>query len=584
MFIPFIPHPRALAAFAATTTLALTGCGGGGGDGGAAPFAPLPITQQSCASMGGLSIPASEIAVANAGATVKSATLVKATDSGNANGDFCKVLGSFKAIDPAAPVINFEVNLPVTWNGKLVQEGGGGFDGTLVTGLDPLNFTAATAPTPVALGYVTMGDDAGHVGGVTDGSFAANDEALFNYGRLSLKKTHDATIALMKRLYQVAVPRKTYFIGSSTGGRDGLSAIQNWPDDYDAIFINRPALNYTGLRLANNQLGRSVFLNNGAGWLNPAKTRLLLDTVMASCDALDGVQDGIISNLPSCKAKGDATLVALRCANGADTGDSCLSDPQLATVRTMASPIKLSYPLANGVTQYGGYNLLAGTVFGPPYSAARNFGPSPAAPAAPNFLAVGSGTGANAPNAYVTGDQWMKYFITRNASFNTLTVDPVNPGVWQARIQAISAQTDAASTDLDRFILKGGRIVWTHGSADEVVSTDSSIDYYNQLVARYGPAKVDEFVRFYLIYGNGHGDTGPFLPQFDSLKILSNWVENAVDPANTLVATNTRTAKDATDKSPAATTARPLCRYPQYPKYNGGSANPALATSFTCSL
>lgn len=558
----------------------VSGCGGGSDN--TPSFAPQTITQQACAAMTGTTIPSSAIGVSNAGATVRSATLVRSADSGNVNGDFCKVLGTFAPQDPAAPVINFEVNLPATWNGKMVQIGGGGFNGTLVTGLEPLNFTPASDPTPLALGYMTMGDDSGHVGTVTDGSFAVNDEALANYGRLSLKKTHDAGIVLMKQLYKVNAPLKTYFIGSSTGGRDGLSVAQTWPEDYDAIFINRPALNYTGLRLSNIQLGRAVFLNNGAGWLNPAKTSLLLNTVMASCDTLDGVQDGIISNLVACKAKSDATLASLRCVNGADTGSNCLSDPQIATVRTMASPLQLNYPLANGVTTYGGYNILAGMVFGPPYSSSRNFGPSPVAPAAPNYLAVGSGTNANAPNAYVTGDQWMKYFVTRNPQFNTLTVDPVNPGVWQSRIQAVSALSDATSVNLDKFILKGGRIVWTHGSADEVVSTDSSVDYYKQLVGRYGQSRVDQFVRFYLIYGNGHGDTGPFLPQFNSLQILSRWVENEVDPADNVVVTNSRTTKPAADTSPAATTERPLCRYPQYPRFIGGTANPAVASSFRC--
>ena len=572
-----------LAAALAALLPLLTGCGGSDDTAETpTPFTPQAITADSCRAMAGTSLPAAEIAVPSKGAVIGTATFVLSGDTGNANGTFCKILGTMPPLDSSAPVINYEVNLPANWNGRMVQYGGGGFDGSLVTGLAPLDFASLTAPTPLAQNYVTLGDDSGHVGGVTDGAFAANDEALANYGRLSLRKTHDVARALIKRLYGVAGAQKSYFIGSSTGGRDGFSAIQQWPEEYDAIFVNRPAHNYTGLRLSNIQLGRSLFLNGGAGWINPAKTTLLLNAVMKACDTLDDVQDGIISNLPACKAKSEATLAALRCAGGADTGDTCLSDPQIATVRAMASPLNLAYSLANGVTQYGGYNIMAGMVFGPPYSSARNFGPNKNGPAAPDYLAVGSGTGANAPNAYVTGDQWMKFFITRDTSFNGITVDPVNPGSWTARIAAVSAQTDSASANLDRFIERGGRIVWTHGTADEVVSTDSSVDFYQQLVTRYGQAKVDTFVRFYLIYGNGHGNTGPFVPQFDSLKIVSDWTERSVDPANDLVVTNSRT-KATADTSPAATTARPLCRYPMYPRFSGGSADPALAASFTCS-
>lgn len=565
---------------------ALTACGGGSDDPAPSsppPYKPADITAAACAETAGVTLAANTIGVASGEASIKTASFVKATDTGNANGDFCKVLGSIKPLSANAPVINFEVNLPAVWNARIVQIGGGGFNGTLVTGLDPMNFAPTEGKTPLAQGYMTLGDDSGHVGGVTDGAFAVNDEALANYGRLSLKKTHDVALNLMKRLYKVEKPLKTYFIGSSTGGRDGLSVAQTWPDDYDAIFINRPALNYTGLRLSNLQLGRSLFLNNGAGWINPAKTTLLLDSVMASCDLLDGVQDGLISNLDACKAKASLTLAALRCTGGADTGNTCLSDAQIATVVSMSSPLKLSYALANGVMQYGAYNLMAGMVFGPPYSSARHFGPNAQGPQAPNFLAVGSGTSANSPNAYVTGDQWMKHFITRDAAFNSLTIDPANPGAWQARIVEVSRQTDAASVDLDKFFKKGGKIIWTHGSADEVVSTDSSIEYYQQLVARYGKAELDKNVRFYLIFGNGHGDTGPFVPAFDTLNILNDWFEKGVDPADTIVVKNTR-AKAASDKSPAATTARPLCRFPSWPKYKGSPADPALAASYSCAL
>ncbi|MES2261203.1 MAG: tannase/feruloyl esterase family alpha/beta hydrolase [Pseudomonadota bacterium] len=567
--------------------LTLAGCGGSGNYEAPATtpptpvFAPQIISSEACAAIASAAIPGSEISLASGGATFKSATLVKAADAGNANGEFCKVLGTVLPVGALAPVINVEINLPTKWNGKLLQIGGGGFDGTLVTGLDPMNFAPAGSTTPLAQGYVTLGDDSGHIGSVTDGTFATNDEALANYGRLSLKKSHDVAIALMKRLYKVDKPVKSYFIGSSTGGRDALSVAQTWPEEYDAIFINRPALNYTGLRLSNLQLGRALFLNGGTGWINPAKTSLLLNTVMASCDKLDGVEDGIISNLAACKAKSEATLAALRCAGGADTGDACLSDPQIATVRTMANPLKLNYALANGVTQYGGYNIMAGMVFGPPYAAARNFGPNSTGPVAPNYLAVGSGTGANAPNAYVTGDQWMKYFITRNPSINSLLVDPATPGQWQQRIVDVSQQTDATSLNLDAFLQKGGKIIWTHGSSDEVVSTDSSIDYYKQLVAKYGQAKIDANVRFYLIFGNGHGDTGPVLPTFDSLAMLSGWVENGADPANGQIVKNTR-VKAAADKSPAGSAERPLCRYPSYPQYKGVGNDPNLASSFAC--
>jgi feruloyl esterase len=507
-----------------------------------------------CTALNGLSIPASAIAEPTSGATIKTAVLVESS------GEYCQVNGAIAPVDATAPSINFQVNLPTNWNHKALHYGGGGFDGTLITGVDPLDMAPTGAPTPLANGYATFGDDAGHQSSsITDGKFAANDESLANYGGQSLKKTHDVAMTLIRTRYSSA-PDKTYFFGSSTGGRDGLSEAQRWPADYDGVVVNRPALNYTGLRLSNVVLGRALYLNNGAGWLDTAKTVLLQNTVMNACDALDGVADGIIADVAACKAQSAAVLASVRCANGADTGDTCLSDAQIATVQTIAAPLQLPYPLANGVTQYAGYNILAGSVFAGPFTT-RDFGTSrvPSNPA-----------GKNDANQWVTGDQWVKYFITRVPTFDSLTFDPINPGTYQARVQTVSALTDATSTDLSAFLAKGGKLIITHGLADEIVSTDSSTDYYNGLVQRFGQGTVNGFVRFYLMPGVGHG-TGPFHPAIDSLSVLDQWVESGTAP-ETLVMSDLNKA--------TAGRSRPLCRYPMWPQYTGGDAN--AAASFVC--
>jgi hypothetical protein len=536
----------------------LAGCGGSSSNNGSAPPAPPLSSAAACAALGGTKIAATSIGAPSNGATVASATLVSASST---SGEYCQVNGTIAPVDATAPNINFEVNLPTAWNSKALQYGGGGFDGTLITGLAALDMAPAGSSTPLARGYVTFGDDSGHQSkSITDGSFAANGEALANYGGLTLKKTHDVAMLLLKARYGAA-PTKTYFFGSSTGGRDGLTVIQRWPGDYDGIVAHRPALNYTGLRLSNVVLGRALYLNGGAGWLDVNKTVLLENAVTKACDTLDGVADGIISNVAACKLQAPAVLAALRCPAGKDTGDTCLSDAQIATVTTIASPLLLPYPLANGVTRYAGYNILAGSVFAGQYTT-RNFGTSPV-PANP--------AGKNDANQWVTGDQWVKYFITRIPTFNSLTFDPLNPGVYQAQVQQVSAESDATNPDLSAFIAKGGKAIITHGLADEIVSTDSSVDYYNALVQKFGQASVDSFVRFYLMPGVGHG-TGPFLPQVDSLAALEQWVENGTAP-------ETLTVADSTTATAGRT--RPLCRYPTWPKYTGGDVN--SAASFSCS-
>ncbi|WP_394834792.1 tannase/feruloyl esterase family alpha/beta hydrolase [Pendulispora rubella] len=476
------------------------------------------------------------------------------------SGEYCQVNGHIPPTDPKAPSIYFQVNLPTNWNRKALQYGGGGFDGTLISGVDPLDMAPVGTPIPLARGYVTFGDDSGHQSkSITDGSFAANDEALANYGGLALKKTRDAAAALIEARYGAPATR-TYFYGNSTGGRDGLTVIQRWPADYDGIVVNRPALNYTAVRLSNVRLGRALYGNNGSGWLNKTKIVHLQNAVMAACDALDGATDGLIANVVACRAKSAAILSAERCANGADTGNTCLSDAQIATVQTVASPLSLPYPLANGVTRYAGYDILAGAVFAGRYTT-RDFGNSrkPSNPASKDDA-----------NQWVTGDQWAKYFIARNAKFESLTLDPSNPGAYQTRVQDVSALCDATSSDVSVFRNKGGKIIMTHGLADEIISAGSAVEYYEALVQRFSGPTVDEFVRFYLMPGVGHG-TGPFLPAIDSLAALEQWVESGTAP-------ETLTMADLHEDTHGRT--RPLCRYPAWPKYVSG--NVQSASSFRC--
>ena len=176
-----------------------------------------------CSALQGRAIPSSSIGLPTNGAVVVSASLVSATDAGNNNGEFCKVLGAIHPVDPTAPDIKFEVNLPTKWNHGLLQMGGGGFDGSLVTGLARSSNQLPSSPTPLAQGYVTLGSDSGHEGGGFDANFALNAEALANFGRLQVKKTHDVAMFLVKLRYG-ASPKQTYDSGGSQGGTK-----HSWP-------------------------------------------------------------------------------------------------------------------------------------------------------------------------------------------------------------------------------------------------------------------------------------------------------------------------------------------------------------------
>jgi pimeloyl-ACP methyl ester carboxylesterase len=579
------PAPKFRVVLCATgLSLVLAACGGGSGGGGGAGFflptapsagsappaddppdnLPAPPVQPvvACADLSGKSLPAALIGLPTQGATVTSATPVAAGDAGNTLGDYCRVRGTIQPVDASASVINFAVNLPEQWNRKTIHFGGGGFDGVLIDGTEVIRFGPAGKPAPLALGYATYGDDSGHQSGsITDGRFAANDEQLANYGGQSLKKTRDVAQALVLARYGVA-PKHAYFLGTSTGGRDALSYIQRWPLDYDGVIANEPALNYTGTRLSNVAVGRALYANGGAGWMNVAKTLLVQKAAMQACDRLDGAADNIVSNVESCRLLNAQVLASLRCSGGTDTGDSCLSDAQIATVRTIESPLDfMTYALANGVRRAGGYNLLEGALVAGPYTS-RDLGTRkvPGNPA----------TSADA-NVYLTGDQWVKSFVTRIAGFDTLGFDPLDPGAYAARVTEVSNLTDATNPDLAPFFAHGGRLIMLHGLADEVISPNSTIDYYKQLIATVGQAAVDQNVRFYTVPGMGHG-TGSFIPNWDSLAALEGWVEGGLAPATGVVV-------DAVAGTYGRT--RPLCQFPAWPKYRGSGSLDA-AVNYSC--
>jgi feruloyl esterase len=571
------PYGAALA-----LSLALAACGGGGDGRGSGFFLPPPAAGGnppagdppdnpapppaapvlSCAELAGRSVPAAAIGLPTGGATVTSATAVAAKEAGNTLGAHCRVRGTIAPVDPAAQPIQFALNLPAQWNRKTIHFGGGGFNGVLIDGTETIRFGPAGKPAPLALGYATYGDDSGHQSSsITDARFAANDEQLANYGGLSLKKTRDVAQALVLARYGIE-PDKAYFLGTSTGGRDALGYIQRWPEDYDGVIANEPALNYTGTRLSNVAVGRALYANGGAGWLNVAKTLLVQKTAMEACDRLDGAADAIVSNVESCRQLNAQLLASLRCSGGTDNGDGCLSDAQLATVRTIESPLEFaSYGLANGVRRAGGYNLLEGTLVAGPYTS-RDLGTRkvPGNPA----------TSADA-NMYVTGDQWVKYFVTRVADFDTLGFDPLDPGMYTARVAEVSRLSDATDPNLAPFFARGGKLIMLHGLADEVISPNSTIDYYQRMVATLGLTEVDQSVRFYTVPGMGHG-TGVFVPNWDSLAALEGWAEKGLAP-------ETGIAVDAVAGTYGRT--RPLCRYPAWPKYRGSGSLDA-AVNYSC--
>ena len=269
-----------------------------------------------------------------------------------ANPGFCKVLGHIDPTDPKAPPIKFQVNLPVEWNGRSLQYGGGGFNGVLITGLSLPPAAPFDKPSPLARGFVTYGTDSGHETkpGEPPQVFALNDEAFENFAHRSYKKVRDAAVGLMERAYGKK-PEKMYFMGSSEGGREGLTMAQRYPDDFDGIFARVPVINWVGLQHAGTRSGLATM---GEGWIRPAQVKLVADAVRATCDKADGSDDALIQDPVGCKAA--FKVEALRCAAG-QSGDQCLTDPQVKAIQTLHGTYKFPFALANGLDDYPGWGV-----------------------------------------------------------------------------------------------------------------------------------------------------------------------------------------------------------------------------------
>ncbi|HZZ10825.1 MAG TPA: tannase/feruloyl esterase family alpha/beta hydrolase [Paraburkholderia sp.] len=509
-----------------------------------------------CAELAGAVLSPELIALPSAGAQIDNAVMIGATAPGNQQGgEYCRITGRIEALKATTPDIRFDLNLPRRWNGRALQIGGGGYNGSVVSGTGVMPFSPDRAP--LAQGYATFGDDSGHVGDSSMAVFGLVDEAVTNFGYAHLKKTHDVAVALIARAYG-RPPQRMYFAGGSTGGREGYTVMQRFPDDYDGVIANSPALNFSGVRLLGVQLGRAEYATPG-GFIPPALLEHVYQRSLAVCDRLDGVADGIVSDVAACREHEAEIVTALHCAGHSPSHDECLSDAQLSTLLVMRDGLSLPYRLAWDVSGYSGYNIFQGTHLTGYLGLAHQSQRLPV----PTFFANGY--------LFAQGDGYIRYFVARDAGFDALGFDPQRPGTYRAQLVALSQTIGAMNPDIARYIARGGKLITLQGLADEVISPNQTIAYHQALIDRYGGDQVNAFMRLYMVPGFQHG-SGVFIPSVDLLGALDNWVTRGAAP-ETLT---------ATDIAPATNgRSRPLCRYPMFPRYLG-KGNVNLASSFVC--
>jgi feruloyl esterase len=502
--------------------------------------------------------------------------------------DHCQVQGIINkrtGIDGFPYGDRFEVRLPAQWNGRFMFQGGGGTEGAV----PPATGNAGTLSPTLARGWAVASQDGGHENKdlPVPNQFFLDPEAIADHAYRSIDVTTQIAKFLIDAYYGQS-PNRSYFVGCSTGGRQGMVFSQNFPDYYDGIVAGDPVYDLEAIALAEDWGVQAIAaitpapiqkFPNGSPVLYPAfpvaDQNLFTSAILAACDRLDGLADGVVDNLPACWAKFDpATFVfpdsglPLQCM-GAKTA-TCLTSAQINAVKkinqgprnSLGQPIKV--PAATAARDHAD-NTVVGYAYDGGFMTPTGI-PSRKI-----------GTPTTPPGDFTLGLGQIPY----------IWLSPANPGADPLRFdfdkdignvnKSTPLVTYSASTDISKFKNRGGKIIWYHGASDPGPPVQATIAYYNALTARNGgPEQTAAFARLFVVPNMGHCRGGPATDQFDMLTPLVSWVEQGTAPDH-VIASGTRFT------SSPATRSRPLCPYPQETRYVGPAGGDiGAATNYAC--
>lgn len=551
----------------AGAVVALGGCGGGGGssssDNGANPNAVATLA----AVADNLSInPTGTCSMAGIGATTLTAddtvTILDAatgtTGTGPTDKPYCLVKVK------VAQAINIWVAMPTSaWNGRFRSEGGGVYAGSV-----------GVANDSVKQGFVGVTTDTGHTSAIfppalafLDGSFGMASPGVANTALqtdFAFRSEHLMAVIgkqLVKAFYSQD-PVRSYWYGCSTGGRQGLMMAQKFPGDYDAILAGAPAIHWDRFQAA--QIWAQVVMRQelagggvpGAPMLT-AKLKLATQRAVATCDAADGVTDGVIRDPRTCTydPTEDTTITTSACAS---TDGTCLSTAEATAIKKM----------------WGGARDTLGNLLWPGFERGADL--TPMAGATP----------------FVAPIQQGKFWVYFDPNWDWTTLTYANFLTWfNDNIAKVGPLMATDNPDLSAFRARGGKLIMYHGFADQLIMPEGTILYWDDMNQTLTKAGVPvDFAKLYMVPGMGHCGGGAGPNQFgqgssgivpadathDIFRALMAWSEKGTAP-QAIVAT--KFPGDVVT-NPVQTT-RPLCPYPQVAKYNGlGSTDDA--TNFTC--
>jgi feruloyl esterase len=479
----------------------------------------------SCASLSSLALPNTSITLAE---EVPAGTLaLPGADSAKAQFSllptFCRVAATLTPSSDSD--IKIEVWLPIAdWNGKFQAVGNGGLAGTITYGW---------LASALQEGYATASTDTGHAD--ANASFAiGHPEKVIDFAYRAVHEMAVKSKAIIATFYDRA-PGFSYFTGCSTGGRQGLMEAQRYPEDFDGIIAGAPANNQTQLSAWRIAVEAKI-LQSPASVVPPAKLALLNRAVLAACDAIDGVTDGLLTDPRQCQF--DPRILLCRSADR----DDCLTARQIDVVKTGYAPARrttgeLIFPglVPGGET---GWAMLTGAK------------PEPGSIDVGMFRFV-----AHQDPAW----DWHTFDLDRDSSL----------------IGKKAGFIDAVNPDLSTFRARGGKLLiyhgWNDGGSDGAISPLNTVNYYESVLGRMGSPQQD-WLRLFMVPGMAHCGGGPGPNQVNWMAALERWRESGIAPDRLI-------ASRVSDNHVNMT--RPICSYPAVAKYNGvGSTNDAA--NFVC--
>ena len=428
--------------------------------------------------------------------------------------------------------IHFALALPeaAAWNGDFMMQGGGGSNGVVAY---PIGASFSGDKFALVRGFAVASTDTGHQAkaGSFDFSFMRDQQAYLDFAFEANAEVAGVAKEIVAKYYNKPTAY-SYFVGCSTGGREGMILSQRYPTVFNGIVSGDPAMR-TGL--SNLTIGKwiPVAYNQAAPkdasgkpqtdkFLTDTDRKLFMGALMNRCDAKDGLADGMISDPMGC----DFDPAVLACKSG--QSDACIAPEKIAAIKKAFAGPRNSY----GTQVYPGFLYDAGIA---------DSGWSP------GLLALGA-SGIFGP--YPTATE--------------IDVD-------KEALQATDPLVEPTTTNLSTFSSSGGKILFFHGDSDPWFSPLDTLDYYKSLAPANGGAdKVDEWSRIFLVPGMRHCGGGPTLDQFDMLGAVVNWVEKGSAPESVIA-----TGQAFPGRS------RPLCPYPKHAQYSGrGDTNDAH--NFNC--